>query len=658
METLVDYLASKGIETYPASGAEVTAHCFFSCPPSSRGKGKLYLNTDSWLWDCKKCGEQGGKKTLLGHFGDRDEEEGTYLPGANPALRMRILSEYTNLGVDLLSRNDKALQYLLDRGLSGQTILDAKLGYAPRGFGMCRSLPGQHSVAELKATGMMREDGSDFHSGKILIPYLTRGHSVQVRGKDMEGKYFTPAGEQVRLYNADALRGAEEVLVTEGEFDALIVQQHLALSPEPRWRNLAVVAVPGTQSLPGGKEGFADFFRDAKRVYLGFDPDEPGRKGAIKAKELLGSKARLVLLPEEELADSDGHGVGCDWTEYLRAKSGMHPHGGHGWRDVADKISAADMAGKRIFSVAEVAARWRADKVARPGLKLGFPSLDAILDPGLRPGNVAIPLAKTGVGKTVFLANIAYNMRHVPWLHVTLENTAEEFFELLWRIFHFHNPLAEDFDIEREFPHLGVFDENRLSVDDFGVLLEEYTEQFGVKPEGGSIDYLGYMAHQSSGAGAYDKNSAAVMRVKEMAKHARMALITPAQVNRGIKDGEAFEGAEARDSGVIEETADFLFGLYRPAEAVDAARAVAAGNVTHELIAQVLKSRRGGKGKVAKLAMSHASLAVVDAHDHVATGRVQRENALLNQGFRYPQIAADQRQNALAAAQMKLRMVS
>jgi replicative DNA helicase len=45
------------------------------------------------------------------------------------------------------------------------------------------------------------------------------------------------------------------------------------------------------------------------------------------------------------------------------------------------------------------------------GLKTGYKALDDTILPGLLPGQVVIVLAKTGSGKTVFLCNLAYNMR-------------------------------------------------------------------------------------------------------------------------------------------------------------------------------------------------------------------------------------------------------
>ena len=83
---LVAYLGTKGVQVRKANGSEIVVHCFF-CDEEKR-QPKLYLNTDSWLYDCKLCGETGNRKTLLRHFGDKDDSEGVgYLPGQDPAVR-------------------------------------------------------------------------------------------------------------------------------------------------------------------------------------------------------------------------------------------------------------------------------------------------------------------------------------------------------------------------------------------------------------------------------------------------------------------------------------------------------------------------------------------------------------------------------------------
>lgn len=654
-EDVIGYLRSKGLQVFQAAGHEVTTHCMW-CPAGhggAKGKGKLYVNSETWLFDCKVCGTQGGRKMLMEQFGDVDDS--IPLPGANPAAKMRILSEYTDLTADLLLNQMDQLQYLFDRGLSAETVVDYKLGWVPRGMSVTGSLPGDHKIADLKASGMLGESGRDFHSGKITIPYLSRGIALQVRGKDPVGKYFTPPNDNVRLFNQDVLRGAEYVILTEGEFDCLILQQTLRASPNPMHRRYVVVGIAGTQALPGGAEGFPDYFRDAKRVYIGFDQDDAGRKGAVKVKEILGSKSRIIQLPNDHLADSQGKEISVDWTELLRRKNEDHPYGDRTVQDVMGWIYAAEMTGKRIFSAAEAHARWRTERTLTGGIKLGFRSLDALMDPGLFPGNLVIPLAKTGTGKTVLLANIARNLADHRHLHITLENTVTEFFELLWRQHHFFNPIVGDDHLALAMPNLRIVDENKLSPADFAMLIEEYREDVGEPPEVVSVDYLGYYARGQKGGSPYEKASNAVMQLKEEAKAHGIVVISPSQVGRGAADGKAFEGDAARDSGVIEETADLLFALYRPGEAVASSVAASAGMVNEELEAKILKSRRGGKGRVIKLAMSHASLVICDRADSVALQRIQQENAQLNRGVKYPEIYAQQR--AVAFRQAQLRVV-
>ena len=525
------------------------------------------------------------------------------------------------------------LLYLLRRGLSVETIEAARLGFVPRNYGICASLPGDFSRATASATGLLSENGKEFHQHRITIPYLSSGAVVQVRGKDPDGKYFTPTGANARLYNIDALREAERVIITEGEFDALILQQHLAASPDPAARSIAVVGIPGANALP---ERFDELFGQARRVYIGLDSDETGRAAAVKLKTLLGTKSRIIELPREIK----------DWTDYLST-------GEHDWHDVMKLVAEADMTGKRLYSMQEAGIRWEKGQIAAPGIKTGFPTLDTIISPGLRAGNVMIPLAKTGTGKTLFLSNLAYNMRSRRVLFITLEMMAEEIYAILRRITRFHHPRMDDREIQAQMPYLRIVDENRLGPDDFALLVEEYREEIGAPPEIVFIDYLGYYAKGQKGGSPYEKTSNGVMQLKEEAKRHEVAIISPHQVNRGAKDGKPFDADEARDSGVVEETGDFVFGLFKPSEAADD-HSMAPGKVSSGLGLSILKSRRGGKGKVVQLHMSHLSLTIVDDTDRKSVARIQQENAAYNRGENYEDYYREQRRGADAQAQLRL----
>lgn len=643
MEDVTTYLRSKALDVYRAAGNEVTTHCLFCADGDTKGKGKLYVNTESWLFDCKRCGERGGKKRLLEFFGDEDDTK--YEPGTDPARRRKVLEEYTELTETMLLNNEARLLYLLHRGLSAETISDARLGYAPMGTSVVASLPsslvpGGFTRADLEASGMQTKNGRDFHQGKITLPYLSSGSVIQVRGKDPDGKYFTPTGDSVRLYNSDALRGAETAFLTEGEFDALIVQQHLHAAGRT---DVAVVGIPGAGSLPGGADHFADYFEQCKRVYIGLDPDDVGKKASVQIKALIGAKARALHLPDDDLLDTTGEVVKCDWTEFLRAKNDDHPFGGHTATDVLGLMADADMAGKRVYTMADAGMQW-AKEDARGGIKLGFPVLDAIIRPGLKPGNLVIPLAKTGTGKTVFLCNVAHNMRQYPFLFISLEMLAAEVYDIFRRVARFHNPLFDDAQIQSHYPLLRIVDENRLRKEDFAVLVEEFTQDVGLPPRVAAVDYLGYYAKGMPGGSAYEKTSFAALQLKEEGKTHRLSVIAPHQVSRGAKDGKPFEADDARDSGVVEETGDFVFGLFKPGDAVDEARKQ--GVVTDALGAMILKSRKGGKGRTVNLSMSMSSLAIVDASDRKNVQRIQQENASYNRGIHYDDIYADQRREA------------
>jgi hypothetical protein len=99
---LSSYLASKGLQVHRAAGNEVTIHCLWCPDGDPKGKGKLYLNTESWLYSCKRCDAAGNRKTLLEHYGDADDVQ---MAGVDPMLRRKILGEVTQLAHEMLLAN-------------------------------------------------------------------------------------------------------------------------------------------------------------------------------------------------------------------------------------------------------------------------------------------------------------------------------------------------------------------------------------------------------------------------------------------------------------------------------------------------------------------------------------------------------------------------
>lgn len=639
------YLASHGVTTYRANGSEVTAHCLWCADGDPKGKGKLYLNTESWLYSCKRCMEAGNRKTLLEHFGDEDDLR---VVGVDPMLRRKILTEAAEVAHQMLLANKAKYQYLKDRGLTDEVIVAAKLGYVPKNVGISDMIPIRDSLPNYKAlidAGLVLPTGREFFNDCITIPYFSHGTVVQIRAKFIEGKYLTTAGDHVRLYGEDDLHGADRVLVTEGEFDRLAVKVALANAPASErafTEGLAVVALPGAGSWP---ENLVESLAHVTKVFVGLDPDDTGKKFAAKLVDSVGQKARNVELPDGEPK--------TDWTDFL-LPAGAKPHSGHTWRDVQELLTEADLAGKQMFTIRDIATKWTRSRSEQPGLKLGWPAFDAVIRPGLKPGQVMVPLAMTGTGKTVFLSNIATNLRKKHVLYISLEMTGTEVYEHLRRMHRFHEPKASRDDLMLDFARLAVTERNRIGKGDLGDMIGEYTETFGARPDLVIVDYLQYYARGFHGGSMYDRVSDAIMEVKAVAKENFVPFIIPSQVNRGAELGKPLLLTDARDAGTIEETADFIPSLYRP-DMVQQRDDTAGVMPTGAFSIRWLKSRHGGVGKVNTLKLSNLSLALVDTtFDPKGSMRVEQENSLARQGVHYDdyrhQIEAALAQEALEFA--------
>jgi hypothetical protein len=626
---LARYLTSHGVQLYRASGSEFTTHCFFGgCEGKpAKGKGKLYLNGDTWLYECKVCLERGNRRTLLQHFGDDDGVQ--HAKGADPMIHRRILTEAADLCHEMLLANAQQLDYLLERGVAPELVVAHRLGYVPANIGMSEMLPSRSEFTyyDLVAAGLVTPGGKEFFNDALTIPYFSYGQVVGIRGRTnrLEAKYLSTPGAGVNLYNADSLRGASTVLVVEGEFDTLAVASQILASGDRALEALAVVGLPGAGVWP---EGFTQQLQTLSKVFIGLDPDETGRKAADRLKGEVGSKARLVALPSEEPA--------ADWTDWFKPVTPKNPHGGHDWHDLRDLLIESDLAGKRLFSIGDTHAKWRKRATEAPGLKLGWPSLDGIIRPGLKPGQLLIPLAKSGTGKSVFLNNIVHNTRDKRVLYLSLELTAAEVFEHLQRIHHFWNPGASRDEMLTHYPNLRVAEHNRLRQGELDDLIEQYRDEMGANPELLIVDYLQYYARGFRGS-PYERASDAAMELKAVLKEHSLAGIVPSQVNRGAEHGKPLTADDARDSGVVDETGDFVLALFRPDQVVS--KDSATGEMpmqTGAFSAQWLKSRHGGKGRMANLKFSNLSLVITDGPlDRVNTMRVEQENALVRQGKHY-----------------------
>ena len=589
------YLESKGCHVKSAGAGEIHTACFW-CGEDPSKRGRLYIATDSeppGQFHCKICDERGALQKIRKHFGDpvlKDSDGGEHYrqaPSARNVFRYAADFYHENLG-----EHEQAYTYLREvRGLTLDTIEGYKLGYASGG--LREYLEGKDFTPdEMIQSGLVKQNGQDFLYAHITIPYYLDNNVVQVRGKEIGGKYLTPPGQKSYPFNIDFADGAEEIVICEGEFDALVVQQ----------LGFDAIGLPGAM---GWQDAWTEMVADVKRKYICFDLDETGRKAAEKLSDKLPN-AKVVTLPTP--AEHEGkEEFGLDISDWINDY-------GHTSDDF--NLLLRESKGGLLISVREAYERWLEveGNANLTGLKFGMTQLDEAIAPGLLPGQVMVTMAKTGAGKTISMLNFFHRMkREQPdrnFLFVSLEQTSNEWFERARRIHRFYEPSAHvDDTIDFWQNNFMMIDKNRVTEEELCACIEQYQYERGTL-DLVAIDYLGYFANGFRGD-KYAQVSAAIMACKAIGKEYKLPVYTPVQVSRMTDAGDEPELGAARDSGVIEETADFAMALW----ALDQKKGTEAGERTGDVALKVLKSRHGGVGTKVSMLFTPKTLAMIPEND-------------------------------------------
>lgn len=624
MTDVLGYLQAKHLNLKSADATNVHTTCVY-CNEDPHKRGRLYINVDPdsdppGLHICFRCGAKGNITTLKRHFGDPLTDHD--ISDDQRAAILEAAAEYYVAQRPKIPEIDRYLTGA-QRGLSQATIDERRLGYAPMDF--TRSLLGVvtspnflyrhlrglgYETKDILATGLCAtgKNGQilDALRGAITIPYLVAGNVVDIRGRtwphqstdfeQWDGVHYTPprakyktcGGNQARLYGTDVCWSSDEVIVTEGEFDAMALVGH----------GFPAVAVPGANVWRSEWDGY---FERHKHVWIIFDRDKAGETGAAKLVERLGARAKPVHLSEP--------GTKRDPTDWLRE---------HSPDDLRELLSFAR---RHEFLVTVDDAIDQFNEIqGTPGLQFGWELFDDLITPGLQPSQVMIVLAKTNTGKTLLLLNLMQRLRMVPeqknakLLFVSLEQTRGEWWDRARRIHRFYN-LNSTLDDAAAFwrDNLLLVDRNRITEMDLHRILDGFEDQMGQTPDALFLDYFGYWARSFKGE-PYQRASDAIMVMKALAKERGIPVIMPHQVSRSGLEGQEFSSDAARDSGVIEETADLLCIIWSPDNQVGRTD----DEKTGRLHMRIAKSRHGGKGALLDMQFAPISLVMVPENDPLA----------------------------------------
>lgn len=173
----------------------------------------------------------------------------------------------------------KAREYLLGRGLSESVIESAGLGYNSQEY---RNHWGLTEVYAPRG---------------IVIPWLVGGQfwRVNMRPPVPVGgrKYIQIAGSANGLYNADAIKRFRTVVMTEGEFDSLVIRTH---APE------FIAVATGTVAWARVTR-WVSRLSIAEDVVLAFDTDTAGEGAVTWWQKQLGEKASRLAPTAHDVTD-------------------------------------------------------------------------------------------------------------------------------------------------------------------------------------------------------------------------------------------------------------------------------------------------------------------------------------------------------------------
>lgn len=359
-------------------------------------------------------------------------------------------------------------------------------------------------------------------------------------------------GIQRVLYRMERWAGKDEVSIAEGE-KCVHALERLG------W---------DATCNPGGSsnwcDAYASYLKD-KHINLWPDNDKPGKDWAaavVKSLEGKCASLRTLHVPEvygdvADLIDAQGDDMALDTIMDMLDKTPRITRG----------VSLPILSAAECFEV----YRSRVTAMEEHAVDLGkwLPTLRHHAR-ALLPGDLAVFLSDTGVGKTSALTNIAYSQAPLPTIFFELELAAEAMCER----FISRDTGTETLEVERMtrrghafdvagWSHVFICPESRMTAERMEEIIEQSELKIGTRPKLILVDYVGLMGCAGGGK-RYERMSTIAEGLKVLARATNTVVIMASQVRR---DNDRTEIAlhDAKDSGSVENSAQLVMGAWRPA---------------------------------------------------------------------------------------------
>jgi len=306
---------------------------FGNCPFHDERTGSFHVRPDEKHYHCFGCSEsgdpfdfvmategldfKGALESLADRFGVTLQTEEEDPAAAARHARNERLYSLLHRTATFYSRYlwespeaKPALDYLLERGFTEQTLREFRVGFSPDSWDrvMLASTNAGFTEEELKATGLIKESQNrkgkhfDFFRGKVMFPTLdsrgrVRGFGARRMGEQSGPKYVnTPDGDLYHkrevLYGIQLARQtaakAGRMILAEGYTDVMALHQAGVKN---------AVGIMGTSLT---KEQVAELVRLVQVLELCLDADRAGQDAMVRAAQLCSDsklELRVVTLP-------------------------------------------------------------------------------------------------------------------------------------------------------------------------------------------------------------------------------------------------------------------------------------------------------------------------------------------------------------------------
>lgn len=244
-----------------------------------------------------------------------------------------ILISAQTLFVKSLKENEKAIDYLKQRGITGETAKVFGIGFAPNDYNTLKKQLNQYQESDMLSVGLLANSDNENYvkfRNRIMFPiYNTYGNLCGFGGRLLTEnnklpKYMNSPETKLYskrniLYGLNIARKVKEtekrIFVVEGYMDVISLYQNDIKN---------VVATLGTAI---SQSHLLNCFKYSKEIIFAFDGDEAGQKAAWRSVEQLlpvikdGYEASFYFLPDNLDPDSFVSKFGKDgWEKELKNK--------------------------------------------------------------------------------------------------------------------------------------------------------------------------------------------------------------------------------------------------------------------------------------------------------------------------------------------------